>query len=538
MGTVGYTAVRYKNKYYRQRRNADGYPEGLGREFAWQIPRSAAKMEAWIAYMKEEQLRRHKELADGPEDDGDLCSPEVVEDTAWITGQRDCVHWSYIIDLDYRAFSVRGKVHFKLDNMPRHPSFYRYFDECTEIVHPIPEEYLTTVSYWPDPTFNVQEALDAYNQLAPLTVDLEAWGAPTWDSLTVSQHLSVELVKKIVSDYKKTLAIADLMSEFGKVLLICWQVACAAAPSHVLCPAEITPLSEEARLAVLGRTEWSERPSVAPCQIGVSIFRLSRPYCWFRGCLVKFCLRLDEDVWFKFEVIQMVKQLRKNGRDSGMGILISSLQLVAVAIDGSEIRCSPVMEFHNAKGDVRDGLLLLVHLLGSAATVNKCPWKNAPPLQCNTSSILPEEVIQHVLRFTDDDMYHFVLPLVSRLVRSLCLARPRVGNFVLTRVNSDGTYQVLSTRESGAEACARLVRTNKRVDPDFLGVFQHHQVGIGGRSDVFEKWIEERRKRDPWAASDFSWGTLIRGKGMPMMRVPVVGGVWDMVGVDEVAEAV
>ncbi|KAG8734646.1 hypothetical protein FRC10_011597 [Ceratobasidium sp. 414] len=574
MGTHGWFAYRYKNKYYRERTTQSGYPSGFGRDFASQIPRNATKREERV---RADQLRHYEELADGPEEEGDPCSPDVVDNTAWITGEYDnvewsyvidlevtlfprrcrqyCldhrrirqrrmvlyvvdntawitgeydnVEWSYVIDLDYRAFTVKGQVHFKLDHMPRNPSFSHYFEIDDEdgdetLCLPVPDEYLTTVSYWPDPTFNIGEALGAYNQLAPITVDLEAW---------------VDLVKTIVSDHKKTLAMPDLMSEFGKILLISWQVACAAAPSHVLCPAEATPSSEEARRAIVGHTQWSGRPRIIPYQIGVDVFRYSRPYCWFRGCLVKFCLRLDEDAWLKSEVTLVVEQLRKNGRVSEVGILISSFQLVAVTVDGSEVRRSPAIEFHNAKGDVRDGLLLLIHLLGPTAAVHKIPWKSAPTaIQYGTSSTLPEEVIQNVVRFTDVDTYHFVLPLVSRLVRSMRLARPRIGNFILTRANLDGTYQVLSTQGPGTEIRARLVRKTEKVEPGFLHVFQHHQVGVGGKSKTFEKQMEARRKRKPYESTMVSWNSLVRGKDVPTIRVQVVGGVWGMLAVSEATE--
>ncbi|KAG9080029.1 hypothetical protein FS749_008156 [Ceratobasidium sp. UAMH 11750] len=326
--------------------------------------------------------------------------------------------------------------------------------------------------------------------------------------------------------------MAELMSEFGKVLLIGWQVACAAAPSHVLCPAESSPSSEEAR-AIVANAPWINSPRTIP-QIHVNVRKFSRSYCWFRGCLVKSCLRLDHDAWLKLEVTQMVEQLRKNGRASEVGILISSYQVVAVGIDSSEVRRSPVMDFHNVKGDVRDGILLLIHLLAPAATVHKIPWRTVPTVPYSISSrTLPEEVIQNVLRFADDDMYHFVLPLVSRLVRSLCLARPRIGRFILTRANNDGTYQALSTQESGAEIRAKLARKGKKVDPEFLHVFQHHQVGVGAHSETFDKGVEAHRKRRPYEPTKISWEWLMRGKDVPTMRVQVVDGVW---GMDRVGE--
>ncbi|KAG8730548.1 hypothetical protein FRC10_002619, partial [Ceratobasidium sp. 414] len=109
---------------------------------------------------------------------------DIVDSAVWITGEHHSVGWSYAINLDYCAFTVKE-----------------------------PEKHPTTVSYWPDPNFNVEEVSNAYDQLEPLTLDLEGWGPPSWDSLTGSQHMSVELVKTIVSDHKKPLAIPDLISE-------------------------------------------------------------------------------------------------------------------------------------------------------------------------------------------------------------------------------------------------------------------------------------------------------------------------------------
>ncbi|KAG9098027.1 hypothetical protein FRC06_006901 [Ceratobasidium sp. 370] len=535
MDTHGRFAVRYRNKYYRRCATRDGHPEGLGREFASQIPRDATSREE---YVKADQLRHHEELANRPAGNRDFYAPDIIENTVWITGGSRNIRWTYLIDLDYLAFSVNGMVHFKLDNMPHDPTFDQYFGtgDCGEILYlPVPEEYLTTVSYWPDPTFDVQEASSAYDKLEPLIVNPDGWGAPSWDSLTVSQHLSVELVKTIVSDHRKTLAMAELMSEFGRVLLIGWQVACAAAPSHVLCPAEVAPSSQEARRAIVANAQRSGQPRILPYQINVKhVHDFPRSYCWFRGCLVKFCLRLDEDAWLKLEVTQMVEQLRKNGRVSGVGILISSFQLVAVAVDGSEVRRSPVMEFHNAKGDIRDGLLLLVHLLAPAATVHKISWRRgSPTVPRSISPILPEEVIQNILRFTDDDTYHFLLPLVSRLVRSMCLSRPRIGNFMLTRANTDGTYRVLSTQGPGAELRARLARKDKKVDPEFLHVFQHHQAGVGAQSEVFDRRMKARWKSRRYESTAMSWGSLMKGKDIPTMRVQVVDGVWGMIGVGD-----
>ncbi|KAG8731718.1 hypothetical protein FRC10_001559, partial [Ceratobasidium sp. 414] len=73
--------------------------------------------------------------------------------------------------LYYRAFTVKDHVDFQLDNLPRNPSFNHYFN-LDDLHLPVPDKYLTAISYWPDPPFNVEE-VNMRHQLDPLTLDLE-----------------------------------------------------------------------------------------------------------------------------------------------------------------------------------------------------------------------------------------------------------------------------------------------------------------------------------------------------------------------------
>ncbi|KAG8701263.1 hypothetical protein FRC08_004192 [Ceratobasidium sp. 394] len=427
--------------------------------------------------------------------------------------------------------------------MPQDPGFEHYFVDAhsPRSLLPVPGQYLTTVSYWQALDHDVDAILNEYTSLQPRILSLEDWGAPTWNSLSTSQRFSAELVKTIVSDYKDILGAPDLMSEQPKILLICWQVACAAATSHILCPVQSASLPETTLYMTVahGHLDYKDEDIKRVVPYRMSATHYSRVYCWFRGCLIKFSLRLDEDTLLHHEVENMVKQLRRNGRSEGIGIMMSSNQLVAVAVDESGIRQSPLLDFHDAGGNVGEGLLLLLHLLSPAMTVNKTPWVSAPTVpDCGFSPTLPEELIRHILRFTDFDTYHFTLPLVSRLIRSMCLARPRFGDLVLTAANPDESYQVLPSNGPTAEMRVKLVRV-QTLDPTLLGTFQYHKAATSD-AEVDVKSIEEEPDEDsmPRDPPRVSWNKMVRGEGFPQIRVQVVEGAWDMVKVNEGPEGV
>ncbi|KAG9098028.1 hypothetical protein FRC06_006902 [Ceratobasidium sp. 370] len=555
MGTRGYRAYRYKNKYYRLYNHWDSYPTGRGVWFANLIPRDAAQREAWVQHviqgLEAGEAWRHENgiddytehetkpsNKDDPFHDGEPVFSQIIHHNYWITGDL-WIEWTYVFDLDCRAFTVNGLVHFNLDNMPQNPGFEDYFDDDRTLksLLPIPEQYLTAVSYWPALDCDVDVILNEYTSLQPRILSLEDWGAPTWNSLSNAQHFSAKLVKTIVSDYKQILAVPDLAEKQPKIILICWQVACAAATSHVLCPAQSTSLPDITLYMTVahGHLDYEDEDTKRVVRHRMNAGSYARVYCWFRGCLIRFSLRLDEDTLLRHEVNGMVKRLRKNGRSGGIGVAMSSNQLVAVSVDQSQVRQSPLLDFHDAKGNVGDGLLLLLHLLSPATTVNKTPWASVPTApHCSPSSIMPGEVIRHVLRFTDFDTYHFILPLVSRLIRSICLARPRFGNLVLVATNPDESYQVLPSNGPTAEMHVKLVRT-QTLDPTLLGTFQHHKAATCnaevGAKTIVEKPDQYSRPQDPL---EVLWYKMVRCNGQPPMRVQVVEGVWNMVEVDGV----
>ncbi|QRV73572.1 microtubule-actin cross-linking factor 1 [Ceratobasidium sp. AG-Ba] len=199
-------------------------------------------------------------------------------------------------------------------------------------------------------------------------------------------------------------------------------------------------------------------------------------------------------------------------------------------IDGDAVVRSPVFEFYNNDGDVPEGLRLLVHLLSPLMTKNKTPWvTEASASHPSASSILPEDLIRHILRFTDEHTYHFVLPYVSCLVRSICLAQPHIGDFVIDGANLDGTYQALSSVGSSTEIRVKLVQKHKWTDKPFLHVFQTHQTGTGeGTNDLTN--IEDE---EGWLDINIPWDRLMNGLEAPTMPVQVVGGIW---GLEEVSE--
>ncbi|QRV85560.1 hypothetical protein RhiJN_27628 [Ceratobasidium sp. AG-Ba] len=562
MPTTGYAGFRYNGRFYRGYLAHDAHVSDVGETIARGIPRDAGIRERWIHYIKKRLAAGIGKRRGGDwQDDWDSSSDEdfpngsrddywdrtwgglyekprfsdIVEDNMWITFEYNCDH-TYIIDLDNRAFTIGGVVHFNLDNMPPLDagiSDYYYHSDT------IPAEYLTTVSYWPKSSLDVDSVRAQYDAYHPAIMTLSEWGAPTWDTLSVSQSLSLDLAKSIIFDFRTVLANPSLMINFGKVIMLCWRIVCAAAPSHLFCPARNAESIEEVehtdtRMSKFGRIDGEpmltsadiDRLFLPRFQIDLKYRRkpLARPYYWFRGCLFKFCLRLDEETHVKAEVVQIADRLKKGGKVGAIGVLMSSNQLVALVVDDADVRTSPVLEFQNNKGGVADGLLLLVHLLSPAMTVHKTPWINTRSIpQHSSSSSLPEDVLRHIMRFADNETYQFALPYVSILVRSLCLARPRVGDYTFTAVNVDGSYQVLPAVGPTSEIRARLVRKQRRAMKTLEYSFLTHQTGTAREANDY---MAKRRELDETYGMTVPWNALVAGNVTPSMRVLVVDGTW------------
>ncbi|KAE9408571.1 hypothetical protein BT96DRAFT_1013212 [Gymnopus androsaceus JB14] len=116
MGTRGYRVYRYKNFYFVIYNQWDSYPDGLGVEIAYEIPRDSTAFEAYVTRISRE-----------PPQKGSL------------------IDWMYEIDLDNYIFHVNGEPLFDLRHMPYGEHFVSYigFDEYgRRSFHPkTPEEY-------------------------------------------------------------------------------------------------------------------------------------------------------------------------------------------------------------------------------------------------------------------------------------------------------------------------------------------------------------------------------------------------------------
>lgn len=372
----------------------------------------------------------------------------------------DCIHTadtglSCTVDLDNKAFTINGVTHLKLDvdkilqdmsfcpagatrAIPKRPSTFQH-------------DVSKVLDLWPKPSFDTVTAERRYRNLRPLEVALTEWGAPTWESLSVAQALPLSLVKSIIKEYRHHLAYPYLSGTQAIIGKFCWQIMCTIAPS--------TPIYRAGNPQDLG-CRYNEDPtlfrSFRACLLTSPTYfkRSQKYYYWFRGCLVTFCTRLDGPEYLMHEVASMTENIRKKGRTDGVGIIISSWQVVAVAVDEAlGVRHSPALNFHNDREELGDGALLLAHLLSPALTTPKVPWHPSPRVSCNHSMILPVEIMQQIVSFADFSTY-LCFRRVSKTIREICLSKPRIGNHtvlaaqILTGIDSSDTFKVQSTSSS------------------------------------------------------------------------------------------
>ncbi|QRW02538.1 hypothetical protein RhiLY_01537 [Ceratobasidium sp. AG-Ba] len=568
MAPVAYVAFRYNGRFYRRSVESDtrGHSRNdadyshLGQRLATRIPRDPDVREKWIEYVKK-RLGDKDDVSntgwdtaavahsgagyaiDDTADElwdaswGDLYEKpqfsDVVEDNIWLTFDRNHV-FAYVFDMDYRAFTILGRCHFNMDNMPPVDTNISRYVHNYESISPA---YKMPVFYWPRPTFDADATSAEYTGYRPRILALHDWGTPTWESLSTSQSLSVDLTKSLISDYRGVLAEPSLEVNFGRVVMLCWRIICAAAPSHLF----YTAAYASERIPVVS-TRMFNYTSLGPefgsggpraCMMYTSL-RLHidykeepfpRPYCWFRGCLIKFCLRLDEEIYVKAEVVRMVDRLKNSSQAGEVGIVMSSYQLVVVAVDSLGVRHSSVLDFHDNKGGAKDGLLLLAHLLRPSLTLCNTTQANHQPIPNHPSSrFLPEDIIRHILSFTDEETYYFALPYVSRLVRAICLLRPRVGDYTILAANEDGSYRARRTNGTVPEVRVKLSQ-EPRTSHSQKHSFLTQQAGVG--EDLKDYWA--RRKKLPWdQSSTMPWGELVKGDVAPMMRVTVLEGIWSI----------
>ncbi|KAG8739666.1 hypothetical protein FRC11_000593, partial [Ceratobasidium sp. 423] len=389
--------------------------------------------------------------------DNDVCT-----DADWTLGDL-FIEWTYVIDLDNRVFTVNGALHFKFDNMPplrasgTQLGFVDYLEGPEDESPPeIPAEYLASIEFWPKLRYNAAEAQLQYDELHPIIAGPSEWDALTWDDLLVPQHLSISLVKILVDDYSDELALCCYPRTWARLGAFCWNIANAAALSHLLCPpADATPQSNTLYVFDINHPRKDKMFGPHPTTHYYLEHKgnMSRFY-WFRGCLITICPRLDESAYRIHKIVQMVRKLRKHDRTHGVGIIMSGWHLVTVAINGSEVRHSPVLDLHDGK-EPKDGILLLMHLLSPTFTRSKAPWHTPPPEQPhNTHTNLPDDIMHQIIHFTDFNTYTR-LSLVSHYFRSICLAHPRIGDHILlgyeATPGSEHVFRVRSTSSTDSE---------------------------------------------------------------------------------------
>ncbi|KAG8705129.1 hypothetical protein FRC08_001827 [Ceratobasidium sp. 394] len=464
----------------------------------------------------------------------------------------DDVDWTYVVDLDNRAFTINGLMHFRLDNMPpgslnaylwRIPSPEYPGETCIPTyAHPpsTPVEYIATVSRWPPPHFNVSQTCEEYAQLAPIVLSTNDWGAPTWSSLTIVQQLSATLVQTILLDSAEKMANPDVVKMQPAFDICRWQLLSAAAPSHLCCPPEPSTSEKARNPRALSIEELREGSAYLSCLTP----HYSKPRSWerpdfnltcywFRGCLVAFRPRLDQVEYVKHETVKIVQNLRKYGRTTGIGVVFTGQHILAISLDGDTVRCSHPLLFHDMQMQCKDGFLLATHLLSPLLTADKAPWARRTSdskLIAPATTRLPKELLRQIIFLLDHDSY-LNLARVSRLFREMYASYPRVGDHMLLRRIDNYNYIVHDT-VTGAVSAAylqrsapfqsyyeTLVHSFQRIafgPPNLYPNFDYYRQGIiRGAESEQEVQLVDRAK----------W----RGDGWLPIRVQAVHGIWHFV---------
>ncbi|CAE6487582.1 unnamed protein product [Rhizoctonia solani] len=471
MGTGGYFAYRYEKKYYRRYLWYDAYPSGHGQRLANMVPRDPSAFKDWVAdrikmlenaKLDDEEVTHPGVSVDDGEYIGDNLGFNVIRDLEW-TFIGGFILWTYVIDLDNLVFTINGTTHLRLDNMPPFlndrssggDDHRSYVGQAR-----IPSQHIsTTVDLWPAPNFDTEESQRNYKALRPIIVPANEWGAPTWDDLSVSQQFSIEFTHQLLrkTSGKFIYAYAPFIrSRIGK---FCWDVLCASVPA--------LPLFQKDDLSQKG--DFSNVDLCRTLSCGFTGFysleayhgmlhlttgcdlpfgdREAGEYFWFRDRIITFCVRLGDPTYVAYEVEQMVRKMR-HGHDEFMesvGIILSSQrELVVVAVDGPIVRHTPVLDIRTTPrgerpGRASDGRLLLTHLLSPPLTTSRLPWRithpgQLPPVSSGPTMNLPPEILRIIIHQVDMGTY-LALCRVSRSIRSVCVANPRVGKYtVLHRV--------------------------------------------------------------------------------------------------------
>ncbi|CAE6475796.1 unnamed protein product [Rhizoctonia solani] len=469
MGYQGYFAYRYKQTYYRQhlQYNAGPYHSGHGQQLASTVPRDPSAFNDWVAdrITMLENVKICK--MDSPydevarPDDGvgadDLGFNVVYDsDLDWFKLSGHFIDWTYTIDLDNLVFTINGKIHLRLDNMPPNLEHYTYHKGGDL---PVPQEYICAkVNLWPAPDFDTEECQQKYEALRPIIVPATEWGASTWNELTASQRFSIELTHCFLRETSHRFTYAYVSYVRRDINDFCWNMLCTSIPALPIFqddyPKGMDTFGALSCAYVVMHSLASKGPSKS----------LVTDYCWIRGCLITFCAHLDDPIYVAHEVEHMVQRMRRDGHAESVGIILSSQQeLVVVAMDGPVIRHSPVLDIRTTPrgerpGRATDGRLILTYLLSPPLTVAPLPWRTqrcrSLIVSANLGAELPPEVIRIIINYLDIQTY-ISMCRVSRSIHSVCVANPRVGSYTILHRVPEFT-SIFAARSANNESRLKL----------------------------------------------------------------------------------
>ncbi|CAE6488998.1 unnamed protein product [Rhizoctonia solani] len=464
------------------------------------IPRDPSALKDWVAdrIMTLENAETIDDEVVHPDDGvgADDLGFNVTHDLTWMFTNYE-IEWTYVIDLDNVAFTINGTTHLRLDYMPPELDDYSYKDGS----YPVPQKYLCPkVDLWPAPNFDNKKRQQEYEALQPIVVPATEWGAPTWDELTVSQRFSIDTTHYLLRETSRRFNYAYapfIRRDIGK---FCWNMLCASVPAlPIFQEDDLQELDLSFRILSCGESYCLNNVGayvrMHSLENGTPYKFLDKDYmyCWIRGCLVTFCTHLDDPIYVVHEVEKMIQRMRHDRHSESVGIILSSQQeLVVVALDGSTVRHSPVLDIRttphgNSPGRATDGRLLLTYLLSPPLTVSPLPWRMRPRQPPTVSSRigLPPEVLQIIIDYLDIWTY-ISMCRVSRSIRSVCIANPRVGSYAIPHRVS-GSMSIFAARSTTGEL--KKIKLQWKTDEGQWGKWTFREVS----PEEFDTFKQEKK---------------------------------------------
>ncbi|KAG8727596.1 hypothetical protein FRC11_012846, partial [Ceratobasidium sp. 423] len=527
--TAGIWAYRHNGRYFRTALFGYADPHNAGQYLANRIPKDAEEREKWIKQIinlieNELQWRTEQGIAatetvhPGANDTRsrlDIALDHAVDDRRqiafmdivpdydldWLWPKFYERGWTYVIDLQDRAFTIDGILHFAFDTMPRNiPQCLVRPTICATYYKATPEAealYSTFVQRWP-PSLQkpAEDHVDTYSQISPIVTNLEEWGARAWDGLNASEALAVHLVATILQDQSTQIRNPDFIGDRRMFTYCQWQILTAAAPSAAaffpMLNSSSVPLHPGIHLTLEEsrsdpRMTFEFMQGLEKAEVGDWVI----PPIWFRGCLIKLCHRLDTPEFMMAEVHQMVRALQASIRNEGLGLIFDGRNVVGVALDNARVRHSPVLPIYNHQLRLMDGFRLMMHLLSPCVLTNKTPWRASAPRPSQAALALPMEIIVRITQFLDSDAYG-LLPLVSYSFRQLYFTYPRFGDIILLQPSQKGSFYIFNTVEQ-RKHYAYFFRHTIGLPASSFG-FYHHQRKLGPIFFTPEEYTESRAR--------------------------------------------